>query len=83
MKVITQNRFVKRLLLLFVLAGTLVYLRWPTEARADQKQQCEIECHNLYAQCDTMCLQAHAPKACYTMCTNNYNNCYASCQNLP
>jgi len=50
MKAIAQNKLTKKLLLLLTLAGALIYLRTPPQARAIDCcafdwQQCEAQCH--------------------------------------
>jgi hypothetical protein len=50
MKAIAQNKLTKKLLLLVIMAGALIYLRTPPQARAtncclEEYQECVAQCH--------------------------------------
>jgi hypothetical protein len=78
MRVISHEKAARKLLLLFVLTGTLFYLRAPTRASG---LTCQQECQVLRGECDTLCIDSHANEPlCIDMCTYNYNECIASCK---
>jgi hypothetical protein len=76
MKTIAQNKLTKKLLFLFVLAGALVYLRTPTEARATTCAQLCAEEENA---CERFCFRSPNPEACLASCMTQYNACIAKC----
>jgi hypothetical protein len=66
MKAIAQNKLTKKLLLLIILAGALVYLRTPPQAQA-------IDCcEELLQACDAQC---HGNKTCMNNCFATYVIC--------
>jgi hypothetical protein len=70
MKAITQSKLTKRLLLLFVLAGTFIYLRAPTQARAFPS----CICQEVYGECVAHC---DGNASCIATCETEYKECYA------
>jgi hypothetical protein len=76
MKAIAQHTLTRKLLLLFVLAGMLAYLRTPTKAIGGACQQL---CAEIYNACQRSCFKNVDPPACSAECTVQYNTCLANC----
>jgi hypothetical protein len=80
MKVISQNKLAKRLLLLFVLTGTLIYLRVPTKAHADERETCLALCAEAAPKCLEKCGD---DQSCINACDLENEACIAYCDTLP
>lgn len=75
MTTIAQDRFAKRLLLLFVLLGTLIYLRYPEPAQA-YTCSCYVGCLSVYARCKTLC---NGNQTCINNCWTSEQQCQQYC----
>ncbi len=73
MRAIAQNKLTKRLLLLFVLAGTLIYLKTPTKAHAFT---CQQQCMATLEQCTKQCGDDNI---CIADCFDYYAACLKRC----
>jgi hypothetical protein len=73
MRSIAQNTFAKKLLLLFLLAGILTYLRTPPKAYAET---CQQECLAAYEACGAAC---HGVGTCIGECGDLYVACLKRC----
>jgi hypothetical protein len=80
MKSITQNKLARRLFLLFLLVGTLTYLRAPTKAHADERSTCILACEKADAECPEKC---GGDPSCLALCRSEYEGCVAYCDTLP
>lgn len=73
MKAIAQNKLTKRLLLLFVLIGTLTYLRQPDRAQA---YTCDDGCITQWLHCKALC---NGNQSCINGCTTEEQSCFKTC----
>jgi hypothetical protein len=87
MKAIAQNKLTKKLLLLFVLIGALIYLRQPDQAEA-YGCPCIVGCISGYSRCVALCNgNQTCINGCKTQETQCDNHCYQTqpncCPNPP
>ena len=79
MKAFLQYRLARKLLMLFLLSGALVYLRQPQQAQALANCSCVIGCVNGYARCRNLC---NGDASCIDGCKTTYlDNCANDCPN--
>jgi hypothetical protein len=71
---ITKNRLAKRMLLLFVLTGTLLYLKAPTKAHAITCETCLDDLQTCLTGCD-------GNGVCRGECVNEFDACDDRCTN--
>ena len=76
MRAVAQNKLAKKLLLLFVLTGALIYLRNPDRGLA-YGCPCQVGCGKQLAMCDNQC---NGNTQCQNDCYAQYLQCQNQCQ---
>jgi hypothetical protein len=76
MKAIGRHKLTRKVLLLFVLSGTLVYLRHPDKAQALFCNGCDQGCLNQYAICYKNC---NGVQSCISGCEAVFKACTKAC----
>jgi hypothetical protein len=76
MTAITLTKLARRMLLLFLLGGTLAYLKAPTKAQAGEEKITCAQCENDFTICVAKC---NGDEECLQDCHIEEQGCLANC----